>query len=777
MRPETPRLPTWFRGWVRRLKCQSATLYVPDPLAPRAFHLALRTRLMVPEVMSGLVLPRASEERLVGRRDGEVDGFTWFVDAPAHPSLQDPPGDPLASLREKNPIWGGFVKREGVLSSARLRLPQNPWEGPVLWVNYGREFRPTSAPESELRAFFAECLRRMPKIVAAIPPVSAAEVLPVLHAMRALTHDEPDLKEHWRALLEALVAILGVQHASLWTFDRRTLTLHRAAHSPPTGDDDRELLCAREGEGVVSWVALQERPVLIEYMRLSPFITAGVYRPTIPGIRYELAVPLIADDELLGVLNFESTTVVSPFTPGRVRAVQYAAMNAALFTRLHQQREDSRRLVELTRDTAASGPADAAQLIGGFALKACARAGAHYCAVWRKSRGRFELVGQSEARALVPDPSTGGWTEWIDAQRHPIWIDRIRSTKDFRAQVFRENRWWTMSAAGYTDVPTMLSHMGTPDGTVAELGLPLYVGTHSLGVAWLKFSHTGEETPTPRALRAASDFAAEVSVLLTVKHVHEHGDSRAVLDLLAGVRSKHFVEEPFVSDRLATYACYEPCRGGVGEDFYALHQRGPDTVMGVIGDATGDGTKGALGMLPLLWTFLDASATTDSTKHVLERLRECCLRLGVGGTALCFLIDWREPGKLRLFASSAGHPPLVIASHGVDPVEFPGTDGNAMLLYLPCIPYTEHMVELAPGSLILAFTDGISDATLVSSDVQIKFGVPGVRKSLYDALGRRLDLKSIARAILSEAHAHQSGAALTDDATVLALEIREPEVR
>ena len=56
-----------------------------------------------------------------------------------------------------------------------------------------------------------------------------------------------------------------------------------------------------KGEGVVSWVAQERAPVILPDVRSYP-----KYVPGNPDVRSELAVPVVAGDELLGVLNVES---------------------------------------------------------------------------------------------------------------------------------------------------------------------------------------------------------------------------------------------------------------------------------------------------------------------------------------------------------------------------------------------------------------------------------------------------------------------------------------
>jgi phosphoserine phosphatase RsbU/P len=155
---------------------------------------------------------------------------------------------------------------------------------------------------------------------------------------------------------------------------------------------------------------------------------------------------------------------------------------------------------------------------------------------------------------------------------------------------------------------------------------------------------------------------------------------------------------------------YEAARevGGDFFDLFRLRRRGRPLSV-VIADVTGKGIAAALLMAfsrPLLHAAIDhttgPAAALERTNRILVEERRSSLFI----TALCARLDLPSG---RLAVANAGHePPLVARSDG-SPIECLIGAGPLIGAFATLdIPEVE--TDLAPGDLVLFYTDGVTDA-------------------------------------------------------------------
>jgi hypothetical protein len=173
-------------------------------------------------------------------------------------------------------------------------------------------------------------------------------------------------------------------------------------------------------------------------------------------------------------------------------------------------------------------------------------------------------------------------------------------------------------------------------------------------------------------------------------------------------------------------------------------------------------------MLPLSTAFKQCYRSFKSAKDTIGKVREICEELKIpGGTALYGILNCSGTKPL-LFLSSAGHPKLLVASNeGLTPL--PSATGS------PLIPgvrtdddylLEESRHELAPGDVIVAFTDGVPGAG--EKGPLGSFGMDRLR-GLIDT-HRAKSAEEIARTIEEKILEH-AGENLDDDYTILVLKM------
>ncbi|MEA2354348.1 MAG: phosphoserine phosphatase RsbU/P [Solirubrobacteraceae bacterium] len=161
---------------------------------------------------------------------------------------------------------------------------------------------------------------------------------------------------------------------------------------------------------------------------------------------------------------------------------------------------------------------------------------------------------------------------------------------------------------------------------------------------------------------------------------------------------------------LAVEVAYHPAERGleVGGDWYDAFWVIDDHTAGlVIGDVVGRGLQAAAAMGQLRSAVRALASTGLGPAALLTALDRYAARHGVGWmTTLVYAELSLASGRLRY--ACAGHPPPIIVSPGQEP-EF-AWDGRSMPLAAHMQtgrPRGEATRELAPGSTVLLYTDGL----------------------------------------------------------------------
>jgi PAS domain S-box-containing protein len=177
--------------------------------------------------------------------------------------------------------------------------------------------------------------------------------------------------------------------------------------------------------------------------------------------------------------------------------------------------------------------------------------------------------------------------------------------------------------------------------------------------------------------------------------------------------------------RLAARSVPSARGGGVGGDFYDVHPVGDAVNAFVLGDVSGKGVHAAVVTSMARYTVRTLSAQGWSPREVLQQLnralqtpddveRFCTVLYGqvtsrsqpstdVTGD----LVAGPGPG-VRLVITLGGHPPPLLRrrDRSVRPIGVPGT----ALGLLPAVDVREVAVDLAAGDVLLAYTDGVTEA-------------------------------------------------------------------
>ncbi|WP_225825853.1 SpoIIE family protein phosphatase [Streptomyces naphthomycinicus] len=292
----------------------------------------------------------------------------------------------------------------------------------------------------------------------------------------------------------------------------------------------------------------------------------------------------------------------------------------------------------------------------------------------------------------------------------------------------------------------------TPDGFAAWAYLPLIASGRPVGTCVLAYNEPrvfpADERAVLTSLGGLIAQALERALLYDAKHRLAHGLQQALLPhTLASLPG------------IEAAARYLPATHGmeIGGDFYDLVPTG-SLAAAVIGDVQGHNVTAA-GLMGQIRTGVRAYTTVGQAPHeVMSSTNQLLIDLGADLFASCLYLRL-DPAHGQAVMARAGHPPPLLRR----------PDGRVRVLDLAGGPllgidaaavYPTTEVSLAPGSVLLLYTDGLVE----SPGVDIEDALVDLGELLADAGGRPLER-------LADAVVRHSAAAgeRVDDVAVLLL--------
>jgi len=250
-----------------------------------------------------------------------------------------------------------------------------------------------------------------------------------------------DLKSALQSAAESLGRVMAGADIAILLVDRGAPTLRvRAAVGTPERFIDTVSIAI--GEGIIGGVAQTKQARLVEDVRqIKDYIAWN------PGIRSEVAVPLLSGDKTIGVLNVENPTAFA-FDDSDLQLLTTLAgtlsaiiVNNNLLEEISQERERLSLLFEVSRELSSTLDVNA---IFNTAMNLAPRLGAHYAYIlvlgdtegdadFRGTVPGLEHFGGNEARAFATAIAKQGLEQWV------LKNQRTALVMDTRA----DERWYT----------------------------------------------------------------------------------------------------------------------------------------------------------------------------------------------------------------------------------------------------------------------------------------------------------------------------------------------
>ncbi|CAL1164676.1 unnamed protein product [Cladocopium goreaui] len=212
----------------------------------------------------------------------------------------------------------------------------------------------------------------------------------------------------------------------------------------------------------------------------------------------------------------------------------------------------------------------------------------------------------------------------------------------------------------------------------------------------------------------------------------------------------------------------------VGGDFYDVFVRDGRAAL-IVGDVVGKGVAAALLMANLHGTLRAYAETDDDPASVVAATNRALARDSLLSEFATLFLGYADPASGRLVYCNGGHePPLVVRVPEHRPPTRADVDeldvGGMVVGVDPSQRYQTGVCDLRPGDVLLAFSDGLSEA--MNYDMR-KFTRERARDELLDYLGEHPDAsaESVCKHMLWAVRRYTGLAEQSDDITIVALRV------
>ena len=211
-----------------------------------------------------------------------------------------------------------------------------------------------------------------------------------------------------------------------------------------------------------------------------------------------------------------------------------------------------------------------------------------------------------------------------------------------------------------------------------------------------------------------------------------------------------------------TAASSIPCRS-IGGDFYDYVDLRNGSFGFALGDVAGKGPPAALLSAMMQGIFAAQAAASDTPSETIARVNLALYKRGIESRFVTLMYGVLEPDG-RLTYCNAGHnPPLIIPGGAGGAVRRLEVGGPIVGLFEGAT-FQEETVTLAPGDLLLVFSDGVSEALSVEGE---EYGEERIIATAHAHPGAAPAEQL--QALFSDVRIFTKGAAQSDDITAMVL--------
>jgi sigma-B regulation protein RsbU (phosphoserine phosphatase) len=299
-------------------------------------------------------------------------------------------------------------------------------------------------------------------------------------------------------------------------------------------------------------------------------------------------------------------------------------------------------------------------------------------------------------------------------------------------------------------------YIGCEHATLSEVVIPLHVGERLVGV--FTASHPELDAFPRQQLRILQSLCDHVAV--AVHNARRFQSERAERETMSREAQEARIMQQALLPKSSPYipgyviSGLSVPAGAVGGDWYDFIPF-PDGRWGlVLADVSGKGTAAALLMSATRGMLRSLAEACCPPGEVLTKLNGLMVEDFPAGKFVTLVYAVLDPATRTVIFANAGHlHPLFIDDHGA---HFLDTE-RGLPLGLSCGDYSETTVTLSPGSRLVFYSDGITEA--VNTDEQ-EYGLERLAE-------HAVTFGASAVSIVDDVRAFASASGVRDDATVV----------
>jgi sigma-B regulation protein RsbU (phosphoserine phosphatase) len=595
-----------------------------------------------------------------------------------------------------------------------------------------------------------------------------------------------DLNTLMHRVADLVRAVIDYRIFAILLINDRTHELWMRFQTGHTAEIER--IRIKLGRGITGQAALHRKSILVEDVhQVENYINAN------PNVLSELAVPLIVKNKVIGVLDLQSEAPAF-FTEDHQRLLELTASrmaiaieNARLYTRVSRQAQTLTVLHEISREiTSILDPDDLLERIGTL-LKRVIDFQMFTILLWNESTEQLEHRFSTK------------YGERIQRERNVVLGQGIiGSAARDRCPILAP------------DVRKDTRYLAENPETRSELSVPLIYKGQVIGV--IDLEHTRVNYYNEDHLRTLTTLASQIAISIVNARLYQriHEEEQRMerdLEMARQVQLRLMPSEPPQPAHAEIATSFHAARS-IGGDVYDFLDYGPefDTAFGygigsgaeidsppppdadipssstrillALGDVSGKAAPAALYAALVSGLLRSLAPRRLAPADLLTLLNAQLQERRLDAQYVTMLVAlWNDRTRTLRIANAGSVQPMLVTR------ALPGNGSRALLNarevrtlevegfplgLFPVATYDETLLHLAPGDLVVFFSDGIPDAINSRGD---QFGPERLATLLQHHPTATDSAADAVAAILEAVATHQSGTEHYDDETIVALRV------
>ncbi len=501
-------------------------------------------------------------------------------------------------------------------------------------------------------------------------------------------------------------------------------------------------LVVKLGEGITGTAAATRKPVLVGNV-----LEDNRYLNAMDAVRSELAVPMVLQQKLVGVIDLQST-VPDAFTQQDRALLQLIASrvaaaveNARLYRRIERQSRTQRTLAAMAQEF--SSILDLDQLLEKISISI------------------RRLINYDAFMVMVVDEAAG-----VLRNLHSRRFDQTEARKSLP---LGQGITGAAAASGQPvlapDTAADPRYVEWHPGIRSEVAVPLIAKDRVIGVLDLESRRLGYFNEDH--VRLLSLIAPSVAISIENARLYEELAKREreiQQDLQAAhnLQSVLLPQSPPPVQGLEVGIRMRPARL-VSGDVYDFFDYDDESMMIAFGDSSGKGAAAALYGALFTGMLRGEAPRRRSPAQLLRALHDTLMERQVPARYVSLLLLlWRARQREFVMANAGSTTPLVCRA---GQILQPHAAGVPVGL-LESVDYDETHFEAQPGDVVVLVSDGVQDQMNPAGE---EYGKRRLRRFLEANCGARA--QEIADGMIEDLEQFREGRAVQDDQTVIVLKV------